>query len=64
MPLAVLKTVGQGILPDGVVEMAARFRTLTSASGTLDDSVVGEVMNAGVEVVDAVQKALTCAALT
>lgn len=64
MPLAVLKTVGQGILPDGVVEMVARFRTLTSASGTLDDSVVDEVINAGVEVVDVVQKALTCAALT
>jgi hypothetical protein len=58
-----LKTAGRGILSDNALEAAGRFRALAVLPEEPDESLVSELLKAGSEFVEAVQKALTRAAL-
>ena len=62
-PLSALKTAGRSILPDNAVETATRFRALASSPEEPGEAMAGELLKAGSELVDAVQKAIACAAL-
>lgn len=61
--MAALKALGHGLVPDGVVEAAARFRALAAASEAPDEALATDLLKTGAELVEAVQKALARAVL-
>ena len=62
-PLSALKTAGSGILPDNAMEMATRFRALASSPEEPGEALAEELLKAGSELIEAVQKTLARAAL-
>lgn len=63
IPLSVLKTAGQDALPGDAMETVTRFRALASSPEAPGETLSGELLKAGSELVEAVQKALARAAL-
>jgi hypothetical protein len=62
-PLSALKAAVRGILPDNAMEMASRFRALASSPEEPGEALAEELLKAGSEFVEAVQKTLARAAL-
>lgn len=58
-----MKTLGHGILPDATVKTATRFRALMSSSEVPGETLTGEILKSGAEIVEAAQKVLARAAL-
>lgn len=63
-PLPTLKPLCHGLVPEDVLETAARFRALAASPASLDEALVKELLKSGAELVDHTQKALARAALT
>jgi len=63
IPLAALKTLERGIMPDAAVETATRFRAWVSSAEVPGEILAGEILKSGGELIEVVQKALARAAL-
>ena len=63
IPLPVLKTASQDTLPGDAMETVTRFRALASSPEAPGETLAGELLKAGSELVTAAQKALARAAL-
>jgi len=63
-PLAALKTVERGVLPDNAAETVARFRALSSSPEEPGETLADELLKVGTAFVEAAQKSLARATLS